>query len=292
MDFVELQKIRAGGMIGEFAWSPSSSHLALAASKSGLQVWEIESGERTAGIEDPLSVTRVAWSPDGVRLAAGYTSGEVRLVDARTGQRLQGVVGHEREISAIEYAPDGRWFASGGFDGMVRVWNSQDLSQRMAFVASDAAVNLAWSPGRDRLVTVGGGSAVKVWDPSTGQMQGELVGQSPLGAVVTCSVKGTYIAWGGMDRTISIWDVDRSDYLSVLSHMPHSITDLSFSPDEAYLAVYTEAKVHFVDLRAGEIVSVLPVASGYMNVSISPNGQYLASGAGMTDSVQVWAISA
>lgn len=292
MDFTELRRINAGSLIGEFVWSPTSVHLALAAGKAGLQVWEIESGERTMHVESTVSVDRVAWSPDGRRLAAGLSSGEVRMFDAETGHHLMGVKGHEREVSSIEYTPTGEGIATGGFDGSVRVWDSQDLTARSTFAAAaDGAVDLAWSPRGDSLVTVGGGSAVKVWDPTTGRLQGELIGVGSHGAAVAYASNGKYLAWGGMDQTIRVWDVAASTYPYAVDRLPHSITDLSFSENGVHLAAYTETKVHIIDLRTGSIVAALPVASGYMKVRFSPNGDYLACGAGLTDVVQVWAVS-
>lgn len=132
---------------------------------------------------------------------------------------------------------------------------------------------------------------MKVWDPVTGRLQGELVGQGSPGAAIAYSSDGKYLAWGGMDQTIRIWDVAASNYPYVLDRLPHSITDVSFSANGVHLAVYAGTRVHVIDLPTGEIVAVLSVASGYMNVRFSPSGDYLACGAGLTDAVQVWAVS-
>jgi WD40 repeat protein len=72
------------------------------------------------------NVTSLAFSPDGSRLASGSLDGTVKLWDVATGQEVLTLTGHNGPVTGVAFAPDhqGRWLASCGDDGSVRVWEA------------------------------------------------------------------------------------------------------------------------------------------------------------------------
>ena len=89
---------------------------------------------RTAGRNDtnrlkeferqPGPVTAVAFSPDGAAAALG-SIGEVRVYDANEAKKLLTLSGHTGPVYAIAYKPDGSQIATGGWDGMVRLFDAK-----------------------------------------------------------------------------------------------------------------------------------------------------------------------
>ena len=68
-------------------------------------------------------VPSLAWSPDGRLLARADHTTTVRLLDASTGRQVAAVGTKRGRCGCVAFAPDGLTFATGTWDGPVRVWD-------------------------------------------------------------------------------------------------------------------------------------------------------------------------
>jgi ribosome assembly protein 4 len=86
---------------------------------------------------------------------------------------LARLTGHQRQVSHVTFAPDGRWAASAGWDGAVRVWDGRTGK----FVATlrghvGPVYRLAWSADSRMLVSASKDSTLKVCPLSQQQRLG------------------------------------------------------------------------------------------------------------------------
>lgn len=127
----------------EFAWSPDGADLATvgALGRQGwetagdVEVWRIGSGERVLSVATDNFIPPLAWSPDSQLLALGIGGGvtssgasnddgvaQVYRVSTRqavfTWRGQSGIGG----VTALAWSPDGRFVASGTFDGPLAFW--------------------------------------------------------------------------------------------------------------------------------------------------------------------------
>jgi WD40 repeat protein/mono/diheme cytochrome c family protein len=82
----------------------------------------------------PGPVSAVAFSPDGTMVAAGSEK-EARVHDAKTGSRLSTLSGHEGGIFAVAFSPDSKFVVTGGYDGVVRVFEAKSGKVTRGLVA-------------------------------------------------------------------------------------------------------------------------------------------------------------
>jgi WD40 repeat protein len=59
-------------------------------------------------------------------LVSGSGDYTVRLWDTREGKELLVWRGHDHRVATVAVSPDGRRAASGGLDGLVKVWTIPD----------------------------------------------------------------------------------------------------------------------------------------------------------------------
>jgi WD40 repeat protein/serine/threonine protein kinase len=167
--------------------------------------------------------------------------------------QLDPFVIHDRhDVNGVAFSPDGERLASGGGDGIVKVWNSRTGALLQSLPAnSDLVYAVAFHPDGTHLAVSCGDRQVRLWDLATGKV------------VFTCPGHGGPhygLAYG-----------------------------VAFSPDGRRLAVGSEGAVNLWDWQGGQRLHRLPGHAPQQGISVafSPGGHLLASGSWNGD-VLLW----
>ncbi|MFO0950190.1 MAG: hypothetical protein U0835_03375 [Isosphaeraceae bacterium] len=121
------------GLIGTFQVKPGET--------VGIAVFDFPSGRKRFGAKFRLpnglpdwvlKMQKVpegfAFSHDGERLLVPSSTGAVVELNAWTGRVVKRWQAHEGLITTMDMSQDGRFLATGGTDGMVRVWENQPIN--------------------------------------------------------------------------------------------------------------------------------------------------------------------
>jgi eukaryotic-like serine/threonine-protein kinase len=162
--------------------SPDGSRL-VTDSPDGLKVWPLSDIRGTPlileGSRQLLSHVSgfqalfkcVAFSPDGKRIAAGGHRGDIPIMiwDAASGKRIDQnrLIGHQSHVGALAWSPNGRLLASCSSDRTVRIWDTDQLKERMKLLGHlREPWTLAYSPSSDFVVSASldtHGDRIKIW---------------------------------------------------------------------------------------------------------------------------------
>jgi WD40 repeat protein len=91
-----------------------------------VEILEVESGRKVAGVACPAGVSNLAWSPDGRRLATGCLDFRIYIWNAETGQREAALEGPAAKINSVAFDHSGNLLASSSWDGLIRLWNADN----------------------------------------------------------------------------------------------------------------------------------------------------------------------
>ena len=82
----------------------------------------------------PGPVHAVAYSADGKLLAIGGAGPEVRVHNSADGKRVAALKGHEGAIFALAFHPSTNLVSTAGFDGKVRIYETEKGELKHAFI--------------------------------------------------------------------------------------------------------------------------------------------------------------
>jgi WD40 repeat protein len=216
---------------------------------------------------DPLSIRTPVQKPGPLKNVRSWTIETKR---------------HRWVPTIIALSPDGRHLATGGYDGIIRIWDTETGNFEHAFVGHDSYVyGLAWSPDGNYLASAGSFNATaRVWEAKTGLCVRVLKGHKGYVSHVAWSPDGNrLLTAGGSSGFITMWDVPAGKQLNTTEY-GNPIYSISFAKNGEHIATSAaKAGTYIADSRSLKTIHSLKEAlDDATAVAFSPDSKSLAAG--------------
>ena len=169
----------AGKALATLAWQPNANSLLAAAPV----------------IQPDLKRIAIAWTND-----SAY---RIEICDAANGTCVARCTGHTNPLRVLALSPDGSRLASGGEDGVARLWDMATgacLAECRGY--NSRIICLAFRPDGACLLTGTADGMIRQWDTMTGKEIAAAWERRGEVHSVVYSPNGKWIASAGTDRTI------------------------------------------------------------------------------------------
>jgi WD40 repeat protein len=276
------------GTVEAIAFSPDGKYIATAISDTSARIWDaIPRGEirviHAGGTPLPY------YSPDGAKLFSGIVD-SAKLWDVASGEELLTLTGHTGFIEAVAFSLDGKFVATGSWDGTAKIWDAT-TGQILHSLAghTDQVGQPAFSPNGKQLATAGYDKTVKFWDVATGQELASIDLPNPEHCV-DFSPDGTRVAVGG-DGPVVVLDITSQQEIFRIPVRTNVVYQVFYSPNGKYLAIAsndTSARVY--DAATGEeLLAFSGHIGGVGGITWSRDSASIATTS--SDSVRIWDVA-
>jgi WD40 repeat protein len=191
-------------------------------------------------------------------------------------------------IHAVAFSPDGQRIATGGLDGVVKVWqvNGQELFTLTGH--SDRIWSLDFSPDGDLLASGSADGTIKLWRPD-GALLRTLEGHAWGIWSVRFSPDGDRIASAGLDGKVNLWQRDGTLLQSFTEEA--AMLGVAFSPDGQILASGGNDGVIKLRRLDGTVLATFPkTETAIQRLTFSPDGELLVAAKDNGD-IELWQLN-
>jgi WD40 repeat protein/predicted Ser/Thr protein kinase len=277
------------GDLWSYAFSPDGKLIATGGEDTTAKIWDATSGALFATCQGHKSkVMDVSFSPDGGRLLSTSSDGTVRQWAVATGREVEPPYDrHSGDVTAAVYSPDGQWVASAGTDRTVRVWqakNRQDVAVlhghtgAVTGVAFDRGGHLLASVSRPTRLVASGDDTVRGWEVDPRATLPVLRGHTSYVYPVCYSPDGRWIASGGWDNMVRLWDSRTGEACGPPWNNGDVVKTLAFSPNGSRLVSARQDRLQVWEVATGRRVKEIQVpAPNILALEFHPDGATLAA---------------
>lgn len=201
-------KIKHDSLVCSMAFSPNGKFLATCGSERTVKLWNIQD------IKFPKCFSTLSWDGNWIGsvafnatsdiLASSGQDRKITLWEIRPDEvsykttKIRDFTGHDNDIQALVFSPDGKRLISGSADKTVRVW---DLSSEEG-------------------------------------KEGKVLGDhpDPVTSIVIHPLNSEIVASASLDGTVKLWNLQTKECIKPFEKFAHRIFSLSFSANGKFLA--------------------------------------------------------
>ena len=269
------------------AFSPDSQTLASAGAGKTIKLWNFKE-ELPSTFEEENYTINLKFSLDSKTIiASSYNT--TKFLSLK-GKLLKILPPLEGATIAVSLSPDNQIIATGGRDGIIKLWN---INGELLHTLKSHTINVfSVDIGSDNQIVASGSrdGTIKLWKIDG---NGELLhirtlrGHTNYGYSVDISSDGKTVVSGSKDGTVKLWSI-KGELLKTLRGHSDSVNAVQFSPNSQIIASASDDRTVKLWSKQGQLTRTLTGHSfNVKKVIFSSDGQIIIS-KGKFGTIKLW----
>ncbi|KNA05281.1 hypothetical protein SOVF_191890 isoform A [Spinacia oleracea] len=210
--------------VSSLAFSSDGLFLASGGLDASVKIWDLSGNVKRSfgGPSEGSEFEWVRWHPNGHLVLAGCTDTNAYLWNTDKDTLLNVFCGHSKAVTCGEYTPDGKTFCTGSEDATLRIWNPR--SGESIRVIRDYPYHtsgltcLAITLDSTLALTGAEDGSFCVTNIATGKIFSSVSLHSESIQCIGLSPSVPWVATGGNDKKLVIWDLQHSASRIICNH--------------------------------------------------------------------------
>ena len=265
-----------------------------------IRVHDLAAGKEVARLYGHLSRVRGLVAAKGGKLASCSSDPTIKLWNAGPASPLRESIPAHDSVQALAVDPSGQTLASGGHDGLIKLWNTVTTQNAGEMKAAGPVTALAFAPKTDdkstTILAAAVGKDILRWSLSAGKTgfdAKELPALKKHTDQVLClrfSPDAKFLASGGRDNLVITWDLKDSQARRMLANpSPITAVDAELYPlviagDEIGIVRIWDAdgrpldpnRSHGLAVTGIEVMNQRPLIGGFVTSSLDGSLRHTA----------------
>ncbi len=188
-------------------------------SRSGeILLWNVETMELEQRHDEIHSdvVFGLQFSPDSLRLASGSADRFARVLDLQSQEVQHSLEGHTHYVMDVAWQSNGKNLVSAGADGIAKIWDSASGERKKNIEGFKKELTGVGFVGESDEIFASGGDAILAVYGLDGKKRRSMDGAPGFLFSESMSTDGRYVAAGGMDGVVRVWELASGEVLTTL----------------------------------------------------------------------------